>query len=65
MAGEIQKLADGAVHDTYQTHIVERQRLQHEIELAGDDAGERARLLAELNDVDTRVRQQLADNAQS
>lgn len=57
---EIQKLADGAVYDNYQTHINERQRLTMEIEKAGEDGDERARLMAELNNVDARVKEQLS-----
>ena len=60
---EIQKLADGAVFDAYSTHIDERQRLQIEIERAGEDVGERARLLAELSEVDRRVKEQLANQS--
>lgn len=51
---EIQKLADGEVYDTFNTHTKERQRLTEEIENAADE-GERARLMAELNNVDARV----------
>lgn len=48
---EIQKLANGEVYDTYNTHVNERQRLTEEIENAADD-NERAQLMAELNSVD-------------
>lgn len=52
-------MADGAVFDTYGTHVQERQRLQAEIDNAGDE-DDRKRLMNELAEVDRRVREQLA-----
>lgn len=57
---EIQKLADGEVYDTFNAHTKERQRLTEEIDNAANE-DERARLMAELNNVDERVAKQLAD----